>query len=67
MKPVGAMDNKLLLSLLLIFQWKIHLTFSVLEISKMKKMLRLQKQARVDDKCILPKEKFKKKKKKEKG
>ena len=65
-KPVDVMDKKLLLFHLLISQWKIHLTFSVLEISKMKKMLRLQKQARVDDKCILPKEKsffFKKKKK----
>jgi len=54
-KLVDVMDNKLLLFHPLISQWKTHQTFSVLEISKTKKMLLLQNQQRVKYRSILPK------------
>ena len=55
MKLVDVIDNKLLLFHSLISQWKTHQTFSIMKISKKKKMLLLQNQQRTEDRSILPK------------
>ena len=59
MKLVDVIDNKLLLFHSLISQWKTHQTFSIMKISKKKKMLLLQNNQRTEDRSILPKYSYK--------